>query len=94
MHVYNIIIIFADIGGAVLELCHRNINRNCPTLSDEAVNVSVRELDWLKPFHSSTNKFQWTSEDMDMLKHTTHIIAADGIIFFNCPFVHFFSSNL
>lgn len=73
-------IFIADIGNSVLELCHRNVTRNCPTLLDKAVNVSVRELNWLQPFcPSAIDKFQWTTKDMEMLKQTTHIVAADGM---------------
>ena len=43
----------ADTGDKVLDLCQRNIERNLSEL-DVTGNVFVRELEWTKPYQSSS----------------------------------------
>ena len=43
----------ADTGDEVLDLCQRNIERNLSEL-DVTGNVFVRELEWTKPYQSSS----------------------------------------
>ena len=73
----------------MLKLCQKNILQNCPHLDEAQVvpNVSVMRLNWNDPaMHLSEvdkgnqdHEFSWKQEDVQLLKKTSFIIAADGI---------------
>ena len=77
--------VIVDSGESILKLCHSNIVRNCTCLEtergSEMLNISVRELDWTNPVIdvSRKQKFAWSKHDLDLLRKTSFVLAADGI---------------
>ena len=45
------------------------------------LNISVRELDWTNPVIdvSRERRFAWSKHDLDLLRKTSFVLAADGI---------------